>query len=324
MTNSKNPVISLALPVFNGENFVKEALESIREQTFTDYELIISDNASTDSTEEICRAFAEADSRVRYFRNETNIGAGPNFNLAFSYATGRYFKWVSHDDTMAPDYLARTLAMLEANPDAALCHSLIKLIDGRGETLDIHDTKLVGADSARASERFAAMSLIPHQCLELDGLIPADVLAKTQLVPSYPGGDRALLCEIALCGPILKIEEPIFMTREHPERFRVSAASPEDRVAFYNTEKKGQRRVWTWHLYSDYWRMVWQHVDDRRERMRCVGHLLHWWFKNWNSARIVVDIIALMSPTFLRRAERFKQAVFSPQPGPDPGARKDA
>jgi len=324
MTKPTNPLVSLGLPVYNGEDFLAAALESVAVQTLSDYQLIICDNASTDATEDICRRYAAGDTRIQYIRNPENLGAGPNFNLTFHYATGRYFKWVSHDDTMMPNYLEQMVAALEANPHAALCHSLVRLIDAAGQTLDIHDSGLKGADSESASVRFKSMVLTPHQCLELDGVARTDVLAKTSLVPSFAGGDRALLCEIALLGPILQVRQPLFMTREHPGRFRRAAKSPEERLAFYDTSRAGQKSVSTLELYYDYWRMVGLQLSDAGQRFKCRVHLLQWWFMNWNSARVVVDILALFAPKLLIRAEVFKQRLFAPEPGPDVGDRKQS
>ncbi len=92
MTECANPLVSLGLPVYNGEDFVAAALESVAVQTLSDYQLIICDNASTDAAEETCRRCATSDNRIQYIRNPVNLGAGPNFNLTFKYATGRYFK----------------------------------------------------------------------------------------------------------------------------------------------------------------------------------------------------------------------------------------
>ena len=322
MTKPTKPLVSLGLPVYNGEDFLADALESVAVQTLSDYQLIICDNASTDATEDICRRYAAGDTRIQYIRNSVNLGAGPNLNLTFKYATGRYFKWVSHDDTMMPDYLEKMVARLEANSDAALCHSLVKLIDAAGQTLDIHDSGLKGADSESASVRFKTMTMTPHQCLELDGVARTDVLANTSLVPSFAAGDRALLCEIALLGPILQVREPLFMTREHPGRFRRAAKSPEERLAFYDTSRVGQKSVSTLELYRDYWRMVGLHLSDTGQRFKCRAHLLQWWFVNWNSARVIVETLALFAPGLLSRAEAFKQKVFTPEPGPDVGDSK--
>ena len=94
MARTQTPLVSLGLPVFNGENFLAETLDSVLAQSLPSYEVIICDNASSDGTEEISRSYAARDPRIRYFRNQGNLGAAPNFNLTFSHAKGRYFKWV--------------------------------------------------------------------------------------------------------------------------------------------------------------------------------------------------------------------------------------
>ena len=114
--SSSTPKVSLGLPVYNGENFIAQAIESILAQTFTDFELIITDNGSTDRTPKICEAYAARDRRVAYSRNPENLGAAPNFNRAFALSSGRYFKWVAHDDLIAPEFLARCVKVLDNDP----------------------------------------------------------------------------------------------------------------------------------------------------------------------------------------------------------------
>lgn len=308
--------VSIGLPVFNGENFLAAAIESILGQTCPDFELIICDNASTDDTEGICRAFAKRDSRVRYHRSGRNLGAAPNYNKAFALASAEFFKWAAHDDEMAPGYIGACVEALDADPEAVLCHSLVALIDGQSATLDVHDSRLRGSDSPRASARFSALAIRPHQATDLDGVIRAAALRRTPLIGPFPGSDRALLAELALLGRFLQIREPLFMTREHPGRYRRAATRPEDRLFFHDTACVQRRTVPTWTLYRDYLRMVRQHVEDPWERQRCRLHLLRWWFVNWNSARLVVDLVSVVSPGALGRAERLKQRIFSPEPGP--------
>src|SRR5262245_7281116 len=101
------PTASICLPVFNGDNFVRQTIRSILDQTFTDFELIISDNASTDGTAAICEQFVAQDPRVRYYRSDVNRGLAWNFNRAFELARGRYVAWIGHDDLMAADYIKR-------------------------------------------------------------------------------------------------------------------------------------------------------------------------------------------------------------------------
>ena len=114
------PRVTIGLPVYNGQNYLVETLESLLAQTYTDFELVISDNASTDRTEAICRQYAAGDARIRYYRNDENIGASANYNRAFELGRGEYFKWAAHDDLLAPTYLERCVEVLDANPDVVL------------------------------------------------------------------------------------------------------------------------------------------------------------------------------------------------------------
>lgn len=114
----KKPQVSIGLPVYNGEKYVGKAIESVLSQTFKDFELIICDNASTDQTEKICREDATKDSRVRYYRNEKNLGAAKNFNRVFELSSSEYFKWLAADDLIEVDFLQRCVELLDS--DASL------------------------------------------------------------------------------------------------------------------------------------------------------------------------------------------------------------
>ncbi len=126
------PSVSVGLPVFNGAAYVAEAIDSILNQKYEDFELVIQDNASTDQTEEICRAYVTKNSRVSYFRNLHNIGAASNYNLAFQRARGRYFKWIAHDDICSPDFLQTCANSLENTSSLVLCCGRVRLINDDG------------------------------------------------------------------------------------------------------------------------------------------------------------------------------------------------
>ncbi|MET0618632.1 MAG: glycosyltransferase family A protein, partial [Thermoanaerobaculia bacterium] len=115
--------MSIGLPVYNGEDYLEEALDSIAAQTYRDYEVVISDNASTDRTAEICERYAARDSRIRIVRNPSNIGGDRNYYRCFELSRGKYFLGTAHDDRFDPKYLERVLAVLEADPEAVFCHS---------------------------------------------------------------------------------------------------------------------------------------------------------------------------------------------------------
>ena len=115
----KKPRVSIGLPVYNGDNYLKEAIESLLFQTFEDFELLISDNASTDQTGNICRRFAEQDQRIKYVRNVENLGLTRNFNQVFTLSVGEYFKWADHDEVFLAAFLLRCVELL----DQLLCYA---------------------------------------------------------------------------------------------------------------------------------------------------------------------------------------------------------
>lgn len=292
MGRASRPKVSIGLPVYNGAKYLGGAIDSILGQTFQDFELIISDNASTDATRDICLDYASRDGRIRYSRQDHNVGAGPNHNLCARRARGEYFRWASHDDLMEPEYLARCVAALDANPDAVLCHSQTRIIGDRGETFAVH---LPGLDAARPSDRFAAVILEPHWCVEIFGVIRTSALMRTRLEASYFGGDKTLLAELALLGRFLHVPEPLFVNRDHPER-SLRAVPFHKRQEFHDTGNV-RRRVTHWALYADYWRAVRRHLPDGAEKTRCHGHLVRWWFTNLHIVRLLLDVVYVLMPS---------------------------
>ena len=112
------------MPVFNGEVTLSKAIESLRNQTFVDFELIISDNCSTDATKDICTHYALLDMRILYIRQPLNIGPALNFNFVLEQARGRYFTWAAADDVRSRDSIERNIKFLEKNPDYVASTSL--------------------------------------------------------------------------------------------------------------------------------------------------------------------------------------------------------
>ncbi len=126
-----DPKLTLGIPVYNGAVYLGQLFDCLCAQTFTDYEAIISDNASIDATEPICRdVVAASDSRPRYYRNPRNIGAAPNFNRVFQLASSRYFKWTAHDHLLTQTYLERRVAVR-----VSICHAAIQVINAELHSL---------------------------------------------------------------------------------------------------------------------------------------------------------------------------------------------
>ena len=114
------PEISVIMSVYNGEEYVAEAVESILNQTFSDFELIVIDDCSTDTTGEILKRLAERDERVKVHPNEVNLRLPSSLNKAISLARGRYIARMDADDIALPERLERQYAFMEAHPNVAL------------------------------------------------------------------------------------------------------------------------------------------------------------------------------------------------------------
>ncbi|EKD84376.1 MAG: glycosyl transferase family 2 [uncultured bacterium] len=128
--------VTIGLPVYNGEKYVEQAIKSVLSQTFTNFKLIISDNASSDRTEEICRGFAATDCRITYLRRDSNLGAINNFQSILESTDSEYFMWLASDDMLIPNFLDRAVATLDQDTGCGLvfCDYLIRNLETSEET----------------------------------------------------------------------------------------------------------------------------------------------------------------------------------------------
>jgi glycosyltransferase involved in cell wall biosynthesis len=215
------PSLTIGLPVYNGELFLAEALDALLAQTYDDFELIISDNASSDRTAEICREYQARDARITFVRQDRNLGAAANHNALVPLARGRYFKWASHDDVYAPTLLERCVAVLESDPEPVLVHSLEAQIDERGEivTTRIVTTETRSADTANPhpSARLHNLLRVPG-VPDIYGVIRTEVLRRVDPHGTYPNADRALVASLCLQGPFRQVPEILYFRRDHAGR----------------------------------------------------------------------------------------------------------
>ena len=209
------PQISIGLPVFNGEKYLAQAIESLLDQSYADFELIISDNASQDRTQEICHEFAQRDQRIRYIRQPANIGAPRNFNFAFKEARGKYFKWACDNDLCDPALLSRCKQCLDERPDVVLCYGKTMAIDAEGKFIEAVEDNLA-LDDPRPSRRFLHVvdRMVSNNVHA--GLFRSDVLSKTRLEQPYPTGDLVLIAELALYGRFCELPDVLFYRRQAP------------------------------------------------------------------------------------------------------------
>jgi glycosyltransferase involved in cell wall biosynthesis len=293
------PRVSIGLPVYNGEGFLGETLESILGQTYENFELIICDNASTDRTAEICRSFADRDSRIRYYRNETNLGAARNFNRVFSLAGGEYFKWWAHDDLCGAEFLARCVEVLDSDPTVVLCYTRVGTIDREGRPIPNGEIPLC-AVSIKPRDRFYDI-LQAHMCYEIFGLIRRSVLEKTELMGNFAHGDGVLLARLGLLGRFHEVSECLFFSRRHAMQAGTRLSNRYMWMEWFDPRMKGR-------IVLPYWRMFFAYLGAVRktpmnifQRGGCYWLMVRWIV--WHRRKLEQDLKFAIGQIF-RRALR--------------------
>lgn len=271
MSQNNNPRVSIGLAVYNGESFLAQAIDSILAQTFTDFELILSDNASTDRTEEICREYAEKDKRIRYHRNAENIGGANNENQTFRMSRGEFFRWAAHDDVCAPELIAKCVSVLDNDPSIILCYTMITEINEAGEPIRTITQKK--GISTRPHERFRDLASHDHNCEATYGLVRSEILRKTKLQKNYTDSDRTLLSELALYGQFYEIQEPLFYKRYHPQNIYVNMRT---RMTWFNPALKGKAVFPFWMQLFDYLATIGRVALPSTEKIRCYIYMFRW------------------------------------------------
>ena len=208
-----SPSVSIGVPVFNAAPFLSETLESVLAQTHGDFELIISDNASTDGTQDVIQAYAARDKRIRSFRQPVNIGLGNNWSYVARQARCPWFKWLSANDYCAPRLLEDSLAPLRADPAVVLCYGRTQLIDLAGQPLEVYAGDF-DATSDDPLQRYRLVRERLHLGTPLQaGVIRLDALRRCGYLPNYRDCDRVLIAGFALIGKFVTLPRILFYRR---------------------------------------------------------------------------------------------------------------
>jgi glycosyltransferase involved in cell wall biosynthesis len=253
-TRGKAPRVSVGMPAYNGTRYIQAAIESILRQTFTDLELIVQDNASTDQTVALCEEIAKSDPRLRVIRNPVNLGVNPNYRKVAQNARGEYFKWHSANDLIDPDYLARCVEVLDTRRDVVLAFGRTVLFqtDTEGGT-PYDDNMNVEEDDPLARFHRAVAELRLNNMI--NGLIRRDVLMKTSVHPDYYSSDNVVLSELALAGKIVLVPETRFFRRMDKHSATRLQSATAVRLAHYPTHRFGSL-FQAWRLQLGYFGAV--------------------------------------------------------------------
>jgi glycosyltransferase involved in cell wall biosynthesis len=271
--------VSIGLPVYNGQKYLSVAIDSVLAQTYRNFELIISDNGSTDRTQEICESYAARDSRIKYFRHPVNRGAGFNYNFVFREASGEYFKWLAHDDFIAPNYLESCVAALQSDPGAVLAYTHHVDVDENGASLrTVSRTK--GQDE-NVSARFWDLMEGLYTCEEVFGLIRSSILRRTPLIADYTDSDRTLLGELALYGKFEEVREPFFFHRIHAESSVRQNPLFRQRAVWFNPNLRGRLVLSAWRQFLQMLGAIMRAPLGIRDRSACYWQAIRWFKWRW-------------------------------------------
>lgn len=243
MSPGDAPRVSVGVPVFQGERYLPAALDSLLAQTFTDFEVVVSDNGSRDGTEAICRRYAERDARVRYCREEENRGAAWNYNRVFRLARGELFKWAAHDDICEPEFLRRCVeAFDEEPPSTVLVYPRSAWIDARGDFVRDDRDRLVLTGRSGTMRSLGLLWRL-NMANPIFGLLRSTALRRTRLIDSFVSSDYVLLYELALLGRFVEVPERLFLRRRHERSSRAANRSSGEVTAWFDPSRSRRARL---------------------------------------------------------------------------------
>ena len=293
------PRATVGIPVYNGEKYLPAALDSVRAQDEEDIEIVISDNASTDATEEICRAAAAQDPRIRYVRHAENRGGRWNFNHLVELARAPYFTWAAADDVRQPAFVRRCLEVFaDSDPATVLVYPRTQIIDAGGlVTEDLNDADL-GCDEPTPHERMAHF-LRAQAAHIFYGLHRTEALRSTRGIRPTVGNDLVILAELACRGPFALVPEQLFLQRRHAEQF---SAQGQAQIAWHAPKASVRFAFPHTKVSVELVRGVLSSPVDAAEKARCLATIpVAWTLPRWRGPAADVWAALGLQPRSARR-----------------------
>ena len=294
---SSVPEISVGMPVYNGARYIRKAIDSILQQSFGDFELIISDNASVDSTPQICEQYVRQDPRIQYVRQATNLGAPRNWNFVAERATAPYFKWAAANDVCDPRMLEKCKEILDAHPDVVACYPKTKLIDQNDDVIEEYRVCLHLPEPS-AVDRFMNLLMTIGLNSPLSGLIRTDALRSTPMVGTYQQSDINLTAELSLRGRIYEVPEFLFFRRMSADAVTRDKSKEELREYHVPGEQRWYLPAWRYNLA--FFGVVHRSSIKRSEKLRLYFFIAR--MLNWNRKRLFQELVGTLLPRTANRA----------------------
>lgn len=284
------PTVSIGMPAYNAQATIRESIDALLRQTLVDFELIISDNASTDGTWAIIEDCARRDTRIVAMRQPVNVGANGNYSAVFRAARARYFKWASSNDWCAPEFLALCVAHLEAHPDTVMVSPRTKLFETSLDSAIEYDRD-AAFDSENAVDRLFELGRSLALNNVLNGVIRSDALRATRLIEHYPGADVVLVGHLALLGKVSLLEPHLFYRRM--DQATATRLMSREAVHRHHYPAKTWRSLFpAWRMTAGWLQAVLSSHLSARETRRALGWVLrHAYWSKSDLRRDLIDAI---------------------------------
>lgn len=269
------PLVSVGLPVHNGERFLTACLDSLIAQTYPNCEIIVSDNASTDGTPRICEELARCHRHIRYVRADRNRGATWNHSRVLELARGVFFKWCGADDVVAPRFMLACVETLRTRPDAVLAFPRTVVIDVDGQPVR-RTMDHLPVDSQDAVVRFRSLlSALSITQNVFYGVMRKDCLKRARPFGAFLAADRCLLAELALMGPFVEVPEYLMFRRQHTGNL---TRTNEDEQRFYDPRTGRRFRPREWGVLREHLTSVVRAPLGSRTKLRLLSAVAAWVF----------------------------------------------
>ncbi len=306
--------LTFGIPVYNGERYLGAALGSVQAQNESDIRIVISDNGSTDGTEEICRAAAEADDRIEYHRYEENRGGIWNYQNVMALCETELFSWMAADDIKLPDFTRASIAVLDdGGPETVFACPRTRIINGEGVIYEDLDDAEMGLDAATAHERVRNM-LRAQASHPMYGVIRMSALRKTRGIRSVLGDDMVLLVELLCAGRMATAPEQAFLQRRHDAQVSVQGSTAS---AWFAPGQRGDRSFAETRTNIEMYRGVAHSELPFAEKLRTWSTLgPSWVFPRWRAmARDVANAVGMNPGAGRLRAQQVAQAAAARRAG---------
>ena len=273
MKDENQPLVSVGVPVFNGEKSLARALDSLLGQDYPNLEITISDNASTDATLEICKEYFKKDSRIKYYRSEENLGSTWNFNRVFELSTGKYFMWAAHDDLCESSFVSACVKKMEQCPEASLCqvHTAM-FIEGHKERLCVANLDSFEGVMGLVERYRETLKHFPATAVY--GLYRSSAMRKTRRFEKVIATDLAFIQELSIHGNFVQVPEVLFSYYSRKKWNTVH----QDYKVFFGKDRKPWWYLPFVALFCNHWSRVASTALPFSLKLRL------WWVLFWHEA----------------------------------------